>query len=59
MILAPNPPDADQEATDYSDPWFYINPFRNVDEYGWYDFFCFGALVLENVLFIWELLVIM
>eukprot|EP00658_Telonema_sp_P-2_P028282 TRINITY_DN21698_c0_g1_i3.p1 TRINITY_DN21698_c0_g1~~TRINITY_DN21698_c0_g1_i3.p1 ORF type:complete len:763 (+),score=192.80 TRINITY_DN21698_c0_g1_i3:613-2901(+) len=56
LILAPHPPNATQEAEDLADPWFYVNPFRNLDQYGWYDFFCFGALVLETLLFLWALL---
>eukprot|EP00656_Telonema_subtile_P043645 TRINITY_DN4998_c0_g1_i4.p1 TRINITY_DN4998_c0_g1~~TRINITY_DN4998_c0_g1_i4.p1 ORF type:complete len:634 (-),score=177.41 TRINITY_DN4998_c0_g1_i4:66-1967(-) len=56
LVLAPNPPDAEQQAKDLADPWFYINPFRNFAQYGWYDLFCFGALVLETFLFLWALL---
>eukprot|EP00656_Telonema_subtile_P000904 TRINITY_DN10433_c0_g1_i5.p1 TRINITY_DN10433_c0_g1~~TRINITY_DN10433_c0_g1_i5.p1 ORF type:complete len:954 (+),score=136.45 TRINITY_DN10433_c0_g1_i5:347-3208(+) len=56
LKVAPAPPDMDQQALDIRNWKFYANPLGDLAYYGVYDFVCFGALLLENLLFFWALL---
>jgi len=56
LVMTPQPPTEDEEAEDLANWQFYVNPFYKMESYGPYDILCFGALILENLLFVWALL---
>jgi len=56
LCIAPPPPSETETHDDLRTWSFYLQPFGDTSRYGAYDFICFGALMLENLLFLWAIL---
>lgn len=56
LMLVPPSPSPSETHSSLQLAEFYLNPFGDLSKYGVYDFICFGALLLETLLFVWAIL---